>query len=476
MTIKKITPVLFFFLLMTLLHTGLRAQTQSWSLQDCIDYAMLHNIEIRQQQLNEKASKYDVQQGYANILPTLNAEGTQGFNFGRSVDPFTNEFSTERIMRQDARAGSSMVIFSGFQNINYLRYNMLRNTAMRYDTERTQNDVTLNIAAAYMQILYNEDLLETARQQVELIKSQLERTRSLFQGGTLPRGSVLEIEARLAEEELNLINAENNLRLSYLELMQMLDLDPAMEFSVVRPEVAVEETYMMHDAAHVYEKALQTEPTVQSAQTRILFVERQLAIERGRMSPSLFLEGSLFTGYSEASMQPAYRQELGPVQIGYLQDETPVFTDGYRTMMQRKPYSDQIRDNFSQSVSLRLRIPIFNRWEVRTRIQHAKIDLERARNNFELSQNNLNKIIQQAHADAQAAYQRYQATTKSLDAFSESFHYTRQRFELGMVSSVEFNESQTRLARAEREVLQAKYDYVFKTKIMEFYMGQGFQL
>jgi outer membrane protein len=427
---------------------------KTWSLQDCIDYAIENNITIKQQYLNEESVRYELDQSYANFLPNLNAEGQHGFSFGRSVDPFTNEFSTERIMRQNGGISSSVVLFAGFQNMNYLRRNMLRNTAIRFDTERLQNDLTLTIAAAYMQILYNEDFVETARQQVEIIEQQLERTRILFDGGTLPRGNVLEIEARMAEEELNLITAKNHLRLSYLELIQLLDLDPMDEFLIQRPEIEVTDQAGIENPNFLFEKALQNEPGIKAANSKVFVAEKQLALERGRMSPSLSLVGSMGTGYSEAALRFNANGDLAE----------PI------------PYREQIRNNLSQFVGLNLRIPIFNRWEVRTRIQQSRIEFERARNNYDLTRLDLNKTIHQAHADALAALQKYQATVKSLDAFEESFSYMRQRFELGMVSAVEFNESQARLARAEREALQARYDFVFKVKIMEFYTGEGFRL
>ncbi len=474
-TMQAKTTVFLILLLSGLFSSPLFSQ-QTWSLQDCIDHAIQHNIELRLQRLNEQDTEFSVEQSYANFLPSLNASFSHGYSFGRSVDPFTNEFSTERIMRQNSGATSSVVLFAGFQNVNYLRYNLLRNTAFRYDTEKLQNEIILTIGAAFMQVMYSEDFVETAEQQVEVISQQLERTRALFEGGTLPRGSVLEIEARLAEEELNLITARNNLRMAYIELIQLLDLDPADEFIIERPDTQVDEQFVILDAESVFEKAMQVQPAIMAANSRIMMAEKQIEIDRGRRSPVLSLNADLGTGFSEAAMQFAGREELGPMQIGYLEDNTPVFTDGFNNIMEIKPYRDQIRDNFYQYVGLSLRIPIFNRWEVRTRIQHSRVDLLRARDQFELTRNNLNKAIQQAHADAQAAYQKYEATIKSLDAFNESFHYTRQRFDLGMVSSVEFNESQTRLARAEREALQAKYDYIFKVKIMEFYMGEGFRL
>lgn len=467
------------FILLLSVTTFSKASTEAlqiWSLQDCIDYAMEHNIDIRLQLLNEEEADYSMKQSQYNFLPDLNANLSHGYSFGRSVDPFTNEFSTERIMRQNAYASSSVVLFSGFQNMNNMRQNLLMNTAARYDTESLQNEVILTIASAYMQILYSEDYVETTTQQLEILKQQLERTRALFEGGNVPRGNVLEMEARVAEEELNLITAENNLRMAYLELIQLLDLDPSHEFLVERPDSDVEDQWVTQNPEDIFEKALQVQPSVKAAETRKKMAAKQIKLERGRLFPTLALNADLSTGYSEASMHFDERKELGPVQIGYLPDNTPVLTDGFEDVFTRKPYQEQMRDNFSQYVGLSLRIPIFNRREVRTRIQYARVDLERSRKQSERTRNNLNKAIQQAHADALAAFQKYQATTKSLDAFREAFHYTSQRFDLGMVSTVEYNESQARLASAQTDALQAKYDFIFKMKIMEFYMGEGFNI
>ncbi len=450
--------------------------TKTWALQECIDHALKNNIEIKLQKLQQADASLNLQQSYANFLPNLNADATHGYSFGRSVDPYTNDFSTERIMRQNTGVSSSVVLFGGFQNVNYMRYNILRNTAARYDTEKLQNDIILTIAGAYLQILYYEDFIETSDQQLDIIRQQLLRTRALFEGGTLPRGSVLEIEARLAEEELNLINARNNLRMAYLELVQLLDLNPQDEFRVQKPSAEYDNPAILLSPEEIFNRALAVQPSISAAETRIELAAKQIDLDRGRISPTLSLVASIGTGYSQASMKFSGRENLGIMQIGFLADQTPVFANAYNNLFIRKPWNEQIRDNFNQYLGLNLRIPIFNRMEVHTRINQSRIDLERARSQYELNRNNLNKAIYQAHADALAAWQKYQATNKSLDAFKESFNYTRQRFDLGMVSTVEYNESQTRLARAEREVLQAKYDFIFKTKIMEFYMGQGFAL
>ncbi len=464
--------ITIFLIIITLPVSG----QNRWSLQDCIEYAINNNIDIKLQELSEKNAEYSLGQSYANLFPSLNAEASHGFSFGRSVDPFTNDFSTERIMRQNGGISSAVTLFAGFQNINYIRYNLLNNTALRYDTESTKNEIILTLAAAYMQILYAQDMVETTEQQVDVLSQQVERSNALYEAGTIPKGSVLEMVATLADEELMLINAENNLRMAYLELIQLLDLNPTDKFDIERPLNATISSITPPDPNAVYRKALVLQPNILAADTRVLMAEKQISLEKGRFSPTLSLIGSMNSGYSQAAEQFTGQDEIGPVQIGYLQDNTPVFTDGFSNIFRQKPYADQIRDNFSQYVGVSLRIPIFNRNEVRTRVQQSKVDLDKARYQQQLISNNLNKTIQQAHADALAAWQKYQATIKSFDAFNESFDYTRQRFDLGMVSSVEFNESQARMVRAQTEALQARYDYIFKTKVLEFYAGEGFKL
>lgn len=465
-----------FVCLSVLFSFSLRAQ-QAWSLEQCIDYALKNNIDIRQQKLTESSSRHEVEKSYAMLFPTLNASGSQGYSFGRSVDPFTNEFSNERIMRQDFSLNASLVLFAGFQTVQNIRRSMHAHTALRHDTEKLQHDIVLTIAGAYMQILYFEDFVESLEKQLEVSLQQLHRTRILFEGGTLARGHLLEVEARIAEEELNMITARNNLRMAYLELVLLLDLDTEEAFRIQRPEVEVEANVNIYKADEVYRQALRLEPSVKAAEARILMAKSNLAISRGRISPVVSMVGNVFTGYSEASQRFVSRTPTGEArEIGYTENNLRVFTPAYADVWERKPYKDQINDNLSKYVGLNVRIPIFNQWETRNLIQNARLDLERASGNLELTRNKLHKSIQQAHADALAAYQKYQATLKSREAFEETFKYAQQRFNLGMLSSVEFNESKSRLDRSEIEALQARYDFVFKTKILEFYMGEGFSL
>ncbi len=449
----------------------------TWSLQDCFDHALSHNLEVNQQRLSENQAKNDLNQSYANLFPNLNTGSYQGFSYGRTVDRFTNEFATERVAYQDMFASSEVVLFSGFQNINNIRRHLARHTAFRYDTRQMENNLILSIASAYLQILYFEDRVEVASEQLEVIQQQVERTRILLEGGTVARGALLEIEAQAAQEEHNLVVAKNNLKLSYLELIHLLDLDPEQEFRIVRPELEVDEGFVFSLPQNVYEKALQVEPSVMAARERISMAEKNLAINRGEYSPRLSFAAHIGSGYSEAARRMIDVEGTGQYEtIGYTESGEAVTREIMMPITKTTPYRDQISENFNRVIQLRLTIPVFNRLHVRNRVQNSRLELEKARKGFELSKNNLNKTIQQAHADAMAAYQKYLSTEKSKEAFAESYKYTEQRFNLGMVSSLEYNEAKARLARAEVDALQSKYEFIFQTKILEFYQGLGFKL
>ena len=439
-------------LLMVLLLPAISSAREIWSLERCFEHARSHNLSIKQQRLLADKASNDLRQSYSMLYPNLNASSNQGFNYGRTIDRFTNEFATERVAFQDMYLASELTLFAGFQQINNIRMNLARNTAFRYDADKLENDIILSIASAYLQILYFEDMVDVARQQLAVSRQQVERTRILLEGGTVARGALLEIEAQASQEELNLLTAENNLNLSYLELVHLLDLDPAVPFAIEKPALEVDGSFVFYDPTTVINRAMMREPSVLASRSRIEMAEKGLQLYQGERYPRLGFTSYIGTGYSGAARR--------------LENQVPVAI----------PYRDQVTDNFNLAVQLRLQVPIFNRFQVHTRVQNARIDLETARLAHDQTQNNLNKAIQQAHADAMAALQKYQGTQKSMYAFAESYHYAEQRFSLGMISSIEYNEAKARLARAEVEALQAKYEFLFKVKILEFYQGDGFVL
>ena len=264
-----------------------------WTLEKCINYAYENNIRIKQQELNAKYSKNTLIQSKAEALPNLNAQANHNYSFGRAVDPYTNTFSTENVISDNFSLSSSVTLFNGFQIINTIKQNQFNLLASIQDVEKMKNDISLNIASAYLQILFNEELLEIATNQLEIIQQQVERTKNLVDAGSLAKGSLLEIEAQTALENLQMVNAQNQLNISYLTLTQLLDLDSVGGFKIEHPQFPdLEEENLIPSVNQVYLEAINNLPQIKSAEYQLLGYERGLAIARGTRSPRLSLSAS----------------------------------------------------------------------------------------------------------------------------------------------------------------------------------------
>jgi outer membrane protein len=447
---------------------------KAWTLQDCIEYALKNNIQVKQSELNAELSKAVLLQSEARLLPSLNGNIAHNYNFGRTIDPFTNQFATDRVLSQNFSVSSSLTIFSGLQQINAIRQSKFDYLASRYDVDKMRNDISMNIALAYLQVLYSEELVDVTKAQAEITEAQVERTKKLVEAGSLARGSLLEIQAQLATEELNLANAQNQLDLSYLSLAQLLDLQWTPEFRIVKPDLNIPaETVIASTANDIFNAALSIQPDIKSAEFRMKSSYKGLAVARGGISPRIVFSGSVGTGYSGIAKRllgtPAFN---GFDTIGVTSGGDLVMTPSYTATFETTPFSDQVNDNFNQSFGVFITIPIFNGLQTKTNISRAKISMQNAEYSLQLAKNQLQKNVQQAYADASAGLKKYFAAQKAVDAMEESFKYTQQRYDVGMVNTIDYNTSKNNLTKAKSDLVQAKYDYVFRTKVLDFYQGK----
>jgi outer membrane protein len=419
---------------------------EPWSLEQCIEYALDNNINIKQQKLNVKINENQLTLAKLNAYPNLNATANHNYSFGRSIDYGTNTVSKD-MEATSFSINSSVTLFNGFQIINTLRQEDLNLLASLSDVEKLKNSIALNIAAAYLQILFSQEILETSKKQKELSELQLQRTQQFVKAGSLPEGNLLDIEAQLATDELQVINAQNQLDLAYLTLTQFLDLKSAEGFVIQQPNLSnFEEKIPSDSPINVFGQAQDLMPQIKSASIRVLSAEKGVLIAKGGRSPRL----SLGSSYSSGARR-------------YLDTPPPGFSND--------PFMDQIRENYSLGIGLSLSIPIFNGWQVKTSISNAYISLQNAKLNLELEKNYLFKDIQQAYADALGSLKKYKATAKNVDALQEAFRYSEERFNLGLVNSLDYITSKTRLTKAQADLLSAKYEFIFKTKILDFYKG-----
>lgn len=470
---KLIIGVAFIFL-------GFMAQAQeTWSLSKCIEHALQNNIQVKQNLLSADLAKANYDQSIAAMAPSLNAGASHGYNWGQRIDPFTNQFATNRVRSNNLGLSSSVTLFNGLQMQNTVKKNNLDLMASHYDVEKMQNDVALNVATAYLQALFTEELLLVAKNQLMITSNQAERTQKLVEAGVLPEGSLFDIQAQMASDEWQVSNAENQKDLAYLSLKQLMNLKGDATLSIEKPEIEVPADALAESSpSAIYNTALTNQPEIKSAETTVLSADKGLAIAKGTVSPSISITGSIGTGYSGLSKQVT-GYEIGipsPSGITATGDSVYNFSDAIIPTLETTPFGDQLEQNLNENLTFNLNIPIFNGWQSRTAIARAKINRQSAELALEASKLQLEQTIQQAHADAKAALKQYFASTKALEALDKSFEYAQKRFDVGLLNPTDFNETKTRLANAESEAVRAKYDYVFKLKVLDFYQGKPLTL
>jgi len=338
------------------------------------------------------------------------------------------------------------------------------------------NDISLNVATFYLQALYNAELLNISESQLKVVKLQRDRIKILVESGSLAQGELLNMEAQVASAELQLVEARNNYELALLQLSQLIDLEDSRGFSVVAPELAAPSVNIsLSPVDQVVNYALQHQPEIISSKYRIESARKEFDINRGSYGPTLALNGSWGTGYSGVSLEkdPNVPPTLiaYPIGITQLTGDTVIGISpeySYRV----KPFGDQLKANENQSLGLYLNIPIFNGYRSRNNVQRTKIAVANAELDLQLSQNNLRKLIVQAYADASAALKKYVAAETKLHAQQESFNYASEKYAVGLLNAVEYNQNKEDLNKAQSELIQAKYDFIFKVKILDFYEGK----
>ncbi|MCD6179088.1 MAG: TolC family protein [Bacteroidales bacterium] len=436
-----------FFLVFALSISTIFAQ-KIWTLEDCINYAFENNIQIKQSKLQIESIQANLKQSKFEFAPSLNGTSSLNYNWGRSIDPVTNTYINTNNMSSSFGVNSGLTIFGGFQKINTVKQNELAYSSSLYDSEKIANDIALQLTGAYLNILFNHEMLIVAQNQADVTKQQIERTKNLVEAGILPKGDLLEIEAQGLMEEVNVIRADNNLSLSYLDLLQILDLSANEEFEIERPDISINDELSVIPSEQVYANAVNFMPEIKRAELDVLSSSRNIMIAKGAAYPSLSLRGGLNTNYIDSKL------------IDFTDPNSPVMA-----------FWDQISDNISEYLTLSLNVPIFNAYQTTTRIKQAQIQNLNSKFNLELTKNTLRKSIEQKYFDAIAAYKTYHANKATVKSLKEAFKYTEEKFTLGMLNSVDYNLAKSRLTQSESDLLRAKYDYIFKTKILDFYMG-----
>lgn len=417
---------------------------QVWTMQQCIDYALEHNIGIQQSQLSRQNADYQYEMTKNSWLPSINASAGEYLGFGQSPS-YTGVYVSDNSSSTSVGLDVSLPLFQGLNIYNSTKSSYLNLQACTQDLEAAKRDLRLTIMAYYMQVVYCKELKGVAEQQLELSQNQYEMTRQLYEVGRKAEADVYESKAQVAANQSSLTEADNNLMLSLLDLTQAMEIESIDGFDVVSPDEFLDLIdYQLPSPQTTIENALNSQPVMQAAQLRLQQSLYDLKVAKSAWYPSL----SFFGGYSN----------------GYYN----YFTKGYDNI----PLAEQIKMNSRAQLGVSLSIPIFNRMQTKYRVKMAEANIENQNLEIENQGKALKKEIQQAYYNALAAEQKYNSAENALKSSQMAFDYAQAGFEAGKTTQMELNESRTRLYQAESTQLQAKYEYLYRCKVMEFYNGQ----
>lgn len=427
-----------FFILGLSIPLPVKSQ-QSWTLQDCIKYAIDNNLQIKRQEVQTEISKNNYLQSKLSLLPNLQAGASRNFGIGLRINPFTSGVTDALVLTDNYYASSTVTLFNGLQEIRTVEQNRYLLDKSLQDYQKAKNDISMQIAEAFLQILFGEENLVVTQQQVEYSHDQTEKMRKLLEVGNKAKGDLLVMQASEANDRYNYITAKNNLTISYLTLTQLLELKSAEGFNIQIPDsLSIDEVTPLTSVEDIYKTAVSNLPQIKSSEFDLKNYEKSVSIARGQLSPQVSLSGGYSTGY-ENDYPGSYSQQLHLATYKY--------------------------------ATFSINIPLFNRYQTRTNISNAKLKVVDSQYSLEQVKKSLYKDIQNAYTDAVAALEKYHSASESINSNTEAFKYSQQKYDVGLLSAVDYNLAKTNLIKAKSDLISAKYEYIFKVKILDFYKG-----
>jgi outer membrane protein len=456
-----------------------------WTLKDCIDYALANNLDVQRSIYNVETNEINYDQSKAALFPSLNATVSNGYNWGRSPDPTTNSFTTQEIRSLSPNAQSSVTLFNGLRIQNTIKQSAKDYQASELDLLKAKNDVSLNVINLYINIIFNKELLDNARFQLSSSQQQFDRTKKQVAAGALPKSDELNLDAQVASNELNVINSENALNLSILQLKQALQLPASTPMDVEVPDLSVEDLVLDQSSEEVFAIARQSMPEIKSADLKVKSSSYAVRAARGNLYPRLNLNASLNSNYSSANDRAQFVPDGGaeidntrPLPFVFFDpggNQIPVQAFGYRqtgTLTDGYGYSDQLSDNLFRSVSLSLQIPLFNGLQAKSNVRRSVVNQHVAEINSKQVNQTLRQNVETAYNDAYAASKSYNSSLRQVQAREEAYRMIKQRYDIGAANFVEYQVSENDLFRAKSDLARAKYNFIFRKKLIDFYQGK----
>lgn len=426
---------LLFAVILPLTLSGQKA----WTLQECIKYAWENNIQLKQQEIVSEQSKNNVEQAKYSFLPTLNGSLSHSMNWGRSVNMQDLQIIQNKLYQSTgASVRASVDIFNGFQKSYDAQSKKIQYEITLQDASLLKNNISIEISRAYLQILLSKEVFKVSQESFNSISEQVVRTKKLVDAGSQAMGTLLEMEAQMATERVQVVNAQNQVRANILTLKQLLDLPEEISFDVLIPDIDVTlAMFKGEDINNLYSISMNL-PQIQSAKLALQNSGTNLKLAKGQLLPSVSLSAGYGTNYSDSRSDAFFQQ---------------------------------MKDNRNPSVSFSLSIPIFNSLSAKTMVKNAELSLKNSQLNLKSKEQQLFKEIQQANNDALALYEKYIASGQNVKAMEESFRYVQEKFNIGALNATDFTVAKTNLIKAKSDYIQSKYQFVFQLKVLDFYKG-----
>ncbi len=440
---NKSAWLLLLFLLGTVVSNG---QMKRWTLEECVTYAIENNLSIEQFELDLMNAEIDKRDAYGNLMPNLNAQLSTTASTGLILDPTTNNLVTGTIFSASNNVTSSVTLFDGMRNLYQINRAKLGIIASQYRLKDLVDDIRLNVAFAYLQVLSNKETLKVIRAQYAVTEQDLKRTQELVDSGVNPLGDLVEIQATIAGLEQQIVNARNQVLISRINLAQLLQITDYENFDIAEEDFDVPPAEVLANSPKtIFDKAMTFRNDIKFSESQVALAEQDLQIARGALYPTLAAFFNYNTRYSDQTRDPFTGEKIG--------------------------FKDQLWLNDGVSYGAQLNIPIFNGFATRNNIKRSQIDVQRAKLQLEQEKLDLESNVNQAYVDVENAAKAYEAAQKTLEARKLALEYSRDRFEVGLMNAFDFSQAQARLDNAEAEVIRTKYDYIFRIKVLDFYFG-----
>ncbi|WP_299222758.1 TolC family protein [uncultured Psychroserpens sp.] len=456
-----------------------QAQNKKWTLIECVQHALENNISVKQSELDVDAAEVDKLTAIGNFLPSLSASSGISENTGLSFNPVTNNAQTTTFLSVTGRVNVGYTLFDGLRNYRTLQRAEISRLASQYRLDKMKDDISLFVANGYLQVILNKANLKVLKSQNDVTKEQITRTQDLVDAGSLPRGDLLEIKATDASEQQAIINAENSIQISLISLAQLLLIKDYENFDIEDEGYDIIDGGIADkDISEILAKAKESRSEIKIAEENVALAEKDLQIARGAFYPTLSAFFGYDTRYTDAT---SFIQEINASnptetrQIGVVEATGQAVVSQFPNTLTREvgadPFTDQLWQNDGISYGLQLNIPILNGFATRGNVKRNQVNLERTKYQLEQAELDLESTVYQAYVDARGAFKSYEAAKKALESQELAYEYAKERYDVGLTNAFDFSQSKLRYDNSNIELNRAKYDYIFKLKVLELYFG-----